>query len=495
MRAERLVRSLGIFCGCPDFEVRGISSNSKQIKQDFIFVAIKGFSDDGSRFIEEAVERGAKAIVYSGVPLPALRMKEAGGRSLSGEGVFFIEVEDARKALAGLAVEFYGNPSLKVKVVGITGTNGKTTVSYLIEAILKEARLLSAVIGTVNYRYNKYLVPAGNTTPAPVELQEMLAGMSREGVGYALIEVSSHALDQGRVDGVNFHSAIFTNLSQDHLDYHKDMKEYFNAKAGLFRRISSPAFAVVNNDDAYAAEIKKAASVSVVGFGIDNQAEVSAKNINLKFSHTEFSLSVPGEELVFKIPLVGRHNVYNVLASAAWAYGAGISLSVVRSALEKPVSLPGRLERIDCARGFAVFIDYAHTEDALKNVISFLRETAGGKIIVVFGCGGLRDKGKRPKMGRAATELSDFAIITNDNPRLEHPQDIIEEIRKGITKTNYSIIPDRSEAIKEALLMAGRGDVVLIAGKGHEEYQIINGTRVYFSDREEVKKCLESMNC
>ncbi len=470
-----------------DFQVKGISCDSRQVKEGFIFVAIEGSRLSGSAFIGEALKNGAQAVVTQAA------VREAGGRPKS-EKALFITVNDARLALARLAAAFYGNPSSKVKVIGITGTNGKTTVSYLIEAILLEAGLAPAVIGTVNYRFKGKVLASRNTTPGPVELQSMLADMSLQGVQYAILEVSSHSLHQYRTEAVDFHSAIFTNLTQDHLDYHGTLENYFEAKARLFKGLSPHAFAVINNDDEYARRVKDFCKADIVTFGMRRESDVTAQNIAMDPAYAEFLLAAKDKEVRLRTSLIGHHNVYNILASVAWAVKEGIKIETICSAIEKFTCVPGRLERIKSRKDFWVFVDYAHTEDALRNVIMSLRRIGKKRIITVFGCGGERDKTKRPKMGQAAVELSDRVIITDDNPRSEDPHAIIEDIKSGIRKDNYSVVRDRLEAIKSALALAEPGDIVLIAGKGHEDYQVYKDKTIHFDDREAVKECLQSMS-
>lgn len=493
MKLSELIKTLDSYhiTSFLDFEVQGISCNSKEVQEDFIFVAIKGTNLDGHRFIQEAIDKGARAII---IQYPVSRIQDSGSRIQDPEGVSFIIVKDSRKALAKLAAQFYGNPSSKMKVVGITGTNGKTTVSYLIEAILKEAGFLPSVIGTVNYRFKDKIIPSKNTTPGPIELQSMLGEMLKEGIDYAIMEVSSHALDQDRTEGINFHSAIFTNLAGDHLDYHKTLRNYFSAKARLFKNMNSNSFAVINNDDIYGRRLQNLTSAQIITYGIKNESSIVAKNIKFDIWHTEFLLDGINRGTNFRTSLIGRHNVYNILAAVCWAQKEGIDLGLIKSAIEKFHLVPGRLERTDTKRDFQVFVDYAHTEDALKNVIETLRELSGNRVIVVFGCGGQRDKVKRPKMGYTVSELADFAIITNDNPRQEDPDRIIEDIKRGIRKDNFCVIPERKEAIRKSLSLAKPGDIVLVAGKGHENYQLLKDRILHFDDREVIKKCLESMN-
>lgn len=488
MRLKNLIKSIDNYKTCnssEDFPVCGISCNSKTVSDDFVFVAIKGNRDDGHKFIQEAIDRGARAII---VQDQGIRVKRQDKK------VNLIKVTDTRKVLARLATEFYGNPSSKMKVIGITGTNGKTTVSYLIEALLKTAGFNPAVIGTVNYRFNDKIIPSKNTTPGPIETQSMLAEMLKQGINYTVMEVSSHALNQDRTEGINYHCAIFTNLTQDHLDYHRTLENYFQAKAKLFQNIRPNAFTIINNDDGYGKKLKNLIPAEVITYGIDNNADIMAGDIKPDIAHTEFLLTTTKEKVNFKTPLIGQHNVYNILAAVALAVREGLDLSLIKSVIEKFDSVPGRMERIDTKRDFSVFVDYAHTEDALRNVIKSLREFASGKIIVVFGCGGERDKTKRPKMGYAVSELADYAIITSDNPRSENPEEIIEDIEKGIKKNNYSVVPERKDAIKESLSLAKLGDIVLVAGKGHEDCQILKDKIVHFDDREVIRECLHSMN-
>jgi UDP-N-acetylmuramoyl-L-alanyl-D-glutamate--2,6-diaminopimelate ligase len=468
----------------PDFTVKGISAYSKAVKPGFAFVAIKGGSCDGNMFIREAILRGAQVVIIG----PQVRLSRNAQPRVS------IRVKDTRAALARLAAAFNGNPSTRLKVVGITGTNGKTTVSYLIESILKHAGFDPAVIGTVNYRYHQQTFPSKNTTPGPMELQPLLKNMVSAGVDYAVMEVSSHALHQERTEGITFHSAVFTNVTQDHLDYHKTIENYFKAKCKLFSCLRAGAFAVTNNDCLYGRRIKDICKVDMISYGIRNRAQVMARDIRMSQVRTTFKVASPAGELCFNVRLIGCHNVYNILAAVSWGIKAGIDLPVIRRAIEGFRCVPGRLERIEQSKKFSVFVDYAHTDDALKNVIEALRHIAQQRIIVVFGCGGDRDVTKRAKMGRVVSSLADFAFITNDNPRSEDPDKIIADITQGMRSHNYCVIADRGEAIRKSLSYAQRGDIVLVAGKGHEDYQIIKDKVIHFDDREVVRACLRSMN-
>ena len=458
-----------------DFTVRGVTCNSKAVKKGYVFIAIKGNKLDGTKFIDEARRAGAGAVISPS----------------AGKGINFIRVKDTRKAASKLAAEFYGNPSTKIKVIGITGTNGKTTISYLLEKVLKVSGKKPAVVGTINYRYNNKVIPSNNTTPGPLYLQRMLADMLRSKVTHCVMEVSSHALHQDRTEGVKFNSAIFSNLTQDHLDYHKTLLNYFKAKSKLFKGLEKSAFAVINNDDKYAERLKKLCPGKVITYGIDRNSQVMARNIKFNYPSTEFLLKTGRASVLIKTRLIGRHNVYNILAVITWALKEGIHLTEIKRAIEEFSLVPGRLEKVECGQGFSIFVDYAHTEDALKNIIQSLRQISENRIIVVFGCGGDRDKTKRPKMGYTVTELADYAVITSDNPRSEDPRNIIRDIERGIRRINYSVVLQRADAIKKSLLLAKRGDIVLVAGKGHENYQVLKNKTVHFDDREVIKACLK----
>lgn len=484
MRLTQLIKSYPNYTLYPElnnFEVEGITNYSKEVLDNFIFVAIKGNQKDGNTFIHEAIEKGARAVVVNSLD----------SMVNTSEKVSFIVVDDTRKALADLSAEFYGHPTEKLRAVGITGTNGKTTISYLIEFLLKESGRTPGVLGTINYRFRNTVIPSKNTTPGPKELQSIFSDMFNDGVDYVVMEVSSHALDQDRTRGIKFCSAVFTNLTQDHLDYHITLENYFLSKAKLFKELSPVSFAVINTDDAHGRRLKELTACRIITYGTENAADVMAKDIHFNISRTEFVVKALDKEIKLKTKLIGFHNVYNILAAVSWGIKEGLDLSVMQGAIEKFNFVPGRLEQLYCNGDFSVFVDYAHTEDALANVVRTLRRVSNNRVIVVFGCGGERDKTKRPKMGRVVSELSDYAIITNDNPRSENPKDIINDIKSGITYGNYCVIPDRMEAIKKSLSMAKKGDVVLIAGKGHEEYQIVKGRALRFDDRQAVKACLK----
>jgi len=461
-------------------EIKGITCNSKAVKKGFVFVAIKGSLQDGGSFIEEAAANGASVLVAQG---QAPKIKFPGKLKL-------VMVKDCRKFLAEASSEFYGRPSENLKVIGITGTNGKTTISYLIEAMARESGSDCGVIGTINYRFKGKEIPAKNTTPGPVELQGLFAKMRAQRIKYCAMEVSSHALDQERVLGIRFVHAVFTNLTQDHLDYHKNLENYFLAKAKLFSALKAGGTAVINSDDKYSRRIKKLIGGRLISYGIKNKSTVMAAQIDSGMRGTEFTLIAPGVNTRIKTQLIGRYNIYNILAAVSWGISEGLRLKDIRAAIEKFKNVPGRLEKLSSKKGLNIFVDYAHTPDALFNVISALRPLVPAKIIVIFGCGGERDKLKRPKMGKIASSLADYVIITSDNPRSEDPARIIQDILGGIRKNNYCVIADRFKAIKAGLKLIKKNDCLIIAGKGHEEYQIFKDRVLHFSDRKAVQKCL-----
>lgn len=464
-------------------EIKGITCNSKNVKKGFVFVAVDGNRQDGSLYIGEAISRGAIAVA-SQKDIPKAKLWES---------VEFIKVEDSREFLAKETARFYGYPSKKLKVTGITGTNGKTTVSYLIEAIARESGLSCGVIGTINHRFKGKVIAAKNTTPGPEQLQGFLAEMASRGGAYCAMEVSSHAVDQKRVSQINFCSAIFTNLTQDHLDYHKNLENYFLAKAKLFRSLPASSTAIINNDDRYGRRIKDMTRAKVMTYGINRPSAVMASDIVFRMHKTEFTLLAPKVNIRIKTNLAGRHNIYNILAAVCWGISEKLNIRDIKNAVEKFKNVPGRLERVACKKGFDIFVDYAHTPDALFNVVSALRPLVQGRIIVVFGCGGERDKLKRPKMGMMAAKLADYTVITSDNPRSEDPKQIIKDICSGIKKNNYCVAVDRFEAIRKGLALAKKGDCLLIAGKGHENSQILKNKVLDFCDRKAVLKCLKLM--
>jgi len=464
-------------------KARGVTDDSRKIKKGDLFIALKGYSLDGHEFIDSAIEKGAKVIV-------AERDFHAP------PGVVKVLLADGRQALSVIAANFYKDPSGKMKVTGITGTNGKTTITYIIENILKCARKEAGVIGTINYRFKGKVVAAKNTTPGPLELESLLAEMFSLGVRSCIMEVSSHSLDQGRVDPVLFDAAVFTNITSDHLDYHKTSQNYFDAKAKIFDKLKKDGVAILNADDKKVVSLKRSIKKKVLTYGFARQADIRAERVRLSLHGSSFDLVTPHGDARITTKLIGKHNISNILASAAASFAQGIKLDVIKKGVESFTLVPGRLESVDAGQPFRVFVDFAHTEDALYNILSLLREVAlDRKIITVFGCGGNRDKTKRPRMGKVACSLSDNVIITSDNPRFEEPADIINDIEAGVRGefSNYHIMPDRSQAIEKALSLASQDSIVVIAGKGHEKYQIVKDSVIPFDDCEVARAMLQSL--
>jgi UDP-N-acetylmuramoyl-L-alanyl-D-glutamate--2,6-diaminopimelate ligase len=486
MRLSELLEALDAPRTSGDVNIRiaGLTQNSRQVLNDYLFVAIRGEKTDGHLFIRDAVEAGATAVVCEEADFPV-------------HGAAKAVVPDARRALALLADAFYGHPSRALRVVGITGTNGKTTVAYLVRNALARAGINAGLIGTIEYRVDGRTIPAERTTPDPVLINSLLAEMVARGCGAAVMEVSSHAIDQQRVEAVRFHVAVFTNLTQDHLDYHVDMDRYLEVKARLFAMLDesaagpTPSRAVINNDDPRAARIIEAARVPVITFGLERPADVRAVDIRLRSGGCSFTAVTPQGELPVQMALIGRHNVSNALAALAVGYAFDLDPAAVADAIAATTRVPGRLEFIENDRGLTVVVDYAHTDDALRNVLTSLREITAGRIITVFGCGGDRDPGKRPKMGAVVNKLSDFSIVTSDNPRSEDPDAIIAQVLTGYeTEDDHLVEPDRRAAIERAVELARPGDTVLIAGKGHETYQQFRNQTIVFDDREVVRAVL-----
>jgi UDP-N-acetylmuramoyl-L-alanyl-D-glutamate--2,6-diaminopimelate ligase len=482
--------------GTVDLEISNLAYDSRKVKEQGLFVAISGNKLDGHRFIEKAVLNGARAVVVEGTD-----QKPA-------EGVTLIRVQNSRQALGRLSASFYGQPASRLFLIGITGTSGKTTTSYLIESILKRAGLAVGVIGTINYRYGNQCFPASVTTPESLDLQALLADMVQEKVSHVVMEVSSHALDQGRVGDMEFDQAIFTNLSQDHLDYHLDLETYFQAKSRLFYdHLKDRGLAIINRDDPYGQRLWQEWEGPKQGFAIENQAAYRPLEIRSDLRGLRVSLQTPKGVFNLKSPLIGRYNIYNFLA--AWAVGEGLGLdsTIIREGLETLTRVPGRMEAVDNPRGVTVLVDYAHKPEALRFALRSLKESQGGRILTVFGCGGDRDKGKRPIMGQVAGQFSRLTVVTSDNPRSEDPLKIIQEIEAGLKEAGlpyidqkvldriplspgYTVISDRREAIAAAVRLAGPGDVVLVAGKGHETYQIVGSKVLSFDDCQEVRRAL-----
>ena len=474
--------------GPVDIDVTGISYDSRKIGKGDIFVALPGKHADGRTFIQDAVRSGAAAVVS--------------GEYVELKGATLVVVKDPLAAMAEISAKLFKHPDRKIFLAGVTGTNGKTTITYFLESIFQNAGIETGVIGTVNYRFADKVLPAPNTTPQSADLYKMLSDMVKSGIKTAVMEVSSHALALGRVAGIEFDLAVYTNLTRDHLDFHKTMEQYFEAKAKLFTglRDGEKKFekaAIINIDDPWGRKLSgMVAKARVVTYGLAKDADIRAENIRTTSGETDFDLKSAYGNSKVCLSLLGQHNVYNALASLAVALASGISLRKAVEGLEKIKSVPGRLQKIDMKLPFTVVVDYAHTDDALNNVLKALLELKPARIITVFGCGGERDTAKRPLMGQIAATLSDFVFITSDNPRGEDPGKIALEIEAGvrkIRKKNYEVVLDREQAIAEAVSLAKKGDILLIAGKGHETYQIIGDQRIHFNDSEMAIKYLSKL--
>ncbi len=491
MRAKKLLSVLTEFDKCgefEDFKILGLSIDSRKTGRDFCFIAIKGTATDGHDYIAAAIDKGARIIICD----EDQRDKIKGiGKN---KNIVCLGVKNPRIAAAKMAAEFFGQPNKKLKITGITGTNGKTTVSFLLDHIFSASQHKGGIIGTIYYKIADHIISAKNTTPDAITIWNLLYNMVAHDLEYCFMEVSSHALDQLRTEGIDFTHAVFTNITQDHLDYHRDLEDYFIAKAKLFQGLLSHRYAVINSDDAYSKRLRKMTKANIIDYAIkDKQAKIRAENIRLGINGTEFTLVASDANIKIKTSIIGRYNVYNILAAVSVAIIEGIKPPVIAAALASFACPPGRLEQLIINRPFKVFVDYAHTDDALKNVLGALRELKPSRIITVFGCGGNRDKKKRPLMGAVAAELSDFLVITSDNPRNEDPEVIIDNIIAGIPAwfTEYSQITDRKKAIEKALNSASSGDFVLIAGKGHETSQTFMDKTIEFDDK---KIALEILN-
>jgi len=474
MKFNHLFRGVDIvdITGNKFIDITNISYDSKQVKESGLFFAVKGTTYNGADFIDEAIERGATCVVSE-------------NDFITYKSVCKARVKDIQKATAKIANNFYNAPSSEMKVIGITGTNGKTTILHMIESILENAGIKTGSIGTINYKIGDKKIPAINTTPSAVMVQRFLSEMLKSNIMNCIMEVSSHSLCQHRVDGVLCSEAIFSNLTPEHLDYHNDMEEYFNAKNKLFDMLKEDGMAILNIDDEYGRRIAKNVKRDFLTYGINKGGDFLATEIDLSVSGSKFKVETPNGTLDINSPLIGYYNIYNILAAIAFAHKREIDANIIVEAINNFTGAPGRLQKVATRRSdFDVFVDYAHTDDALRNVLTALRKIAKGKLLVVFGCGGNRDATKRPQMGKTSAELSDYVFVTSDNPRDEEPAKIIDDIVKGIPTESkrYKILPDRKKAIEASIKMAKKNDIVLIAGKGHEKYQILKDATISFDD-------------
>ncbi len=472
MKLKKLIADLPIelYKGAQDLEITGLSLHSKLVAPGDLFIAKKGRVDDGSRYIDEAIDAGAVAILTD-LPNPFLKK------------VTQLIHPATSEVEAHLAARFYGHPSESLFTIGVTGTNGKTTTTYLIKHFFDLAGSPCGLIGTIEYLIGELRLEAKLTTPDAITNQKLLREMVRHGCKAAVMETSSQGLAQGRCQQIAYDVALFTNLTQDHLDYHLTLEAYAEEKAKLFKMLDGDSFAIVNGDSPWADVMIKGCKAPVLRYGLSAQNDLYADTITLSDHDTTFYVNYRSERVLFHSHLIGRYNIFNVLGALAVCLARGISLSSLPPLLETFYSVPGRLERVKNGRNLNIFVDYAHTPDALEKVLHCLREIKQGKIITVFGCGGDRDRGKRAKMGKAAEEGSDFTIITSDNPRSEVPKQICDEIATGFSQSNYTIVLDRKEAIERAIGMANAKDLILIAGKGHETYQHFSYQTIPFDDR------------
>ena len=484
-----------------DLDISGVSCDSRTIKEGEIFVALRGSSSRGSDFIGDAIEAGAGAILCED------EGSVEGGGPVGG-AVPRLIAEDGREALGLLASTFYGNPSEGLRMVGITGTNGKTTTSYLVESVLQECGARTGVIGTVSYRYGSREVAASHTTPGAIALQSLLGDMSDGGVTDVVLEVSSHALEQRRTYGCSFEVGVFTNLTREHLDYHRTMEDYYDAKRLLFKSLTEGGKAVINIDDEWGEKLAMEVEGSlgrdrVLAFSLFEGGDIYPESSAFTSHGIEAMVHTPDGPLVISSPIIGVHNLYNILAAIGVGTALGLGKGLIAKGIDSLSTIPGRLEKVPLPKGsedkgVTVFVDYGHTPDGLEKALETVHSLlySRGRLITVFGCGGDRDKGKRAKMGRVAVKYSDITVVTSDNPRTESPEKIIRDIEEGMTDVKryvhgihidyrgYYVFKDRREAINEAIAIAGDDDMVLIAGKGHEDYQLIGTKKTHFDDRE-----------
>lgn len=466
----------------PSRRISGVTNDSRKVKKNFLFVAIKGAASDGHNYIDKAIENGATAIVHT---------QDIASKT---SGISYIKVNDAYAAYAFVCECFFDFPARSFDLAGITGTNGKTTTAYILKSMLEKSTFKCGLISTVEYSTGSDIIEGSRTTPEAWELQALFARMKNNSCRNVVMEVSSHGLDQSRTAAARFKAAIFTNLTGDHLDYHNDMENYFNAKKRLFTEFMHPeGKAIINIDDPYSKKlIAFLPPEKVITLGTTPYADCRISPKTATAAGTECGFFFRKKLIYFKSNLIGLHNMYNLASAFLAALSMGVPYEKAVDALSAEYHVPGRLEKYKSPAGAFFFVDYAHTDDALINVLSALKKLATKKIITVFGCGGDRDKTKRPRMGKAAARLSDHVIVTSDNPRTEDPLAIIRDISKGIPSgTPFEIIPDRAEAIKKAVTMAKKDDIVLLAGKGHENYQEINGQHYDFSDSAELQKAFK----
>lgn len=482
MKLSELISVIPFMKENPTFDfinINSIAIDSREVSSGSLFICIRGLQTDGHFFVKQAIENDAAAIISEEVfdsPVP------------------LILVNDTSTILAKVVNKFYGNPTSNLPIIGITGTNGKTTISYLLESIYNKYEKKTGLIGTIQNKIGGEVFQTSHTTPNIVDLQRIFYQMKQKNVEQVIMEVSSHALDMGRIHGTNFDIVIFTNLTQDHLDYHGNQLDYLYAKSLLFSQLGNTygenrKYAVINADDEHAKRIKKATAQDIITYGINSAADITASDIQLNATETKFRLKTPKGTVKITSRLIGMFNIYNMLAASAAAIVNDIPLEVIQSALATLTPISGRFETIDTEEDYTIIVDYAHTPNALENVLETGRQLTGSRLITVVGCGGDRDRSKRPLMAKVAVDLSNYAIFTADNPRSEDPNVIISEMIKDL-EGNFEIEVDRKRAIRKALAIAEPNDIIIIAGKGHEAYQEIAGKKYIFDDREVVRTLL-----
>ncbi|MFQ6040834.1 MAG: UDP-N-acetylmuramoyl-L-alanyl-D-glutamate--2,6-diaminopimelate ligase [Candidatus Poribacteria bacterium] len=514
MKLQQLLNGINVISidGNLDREIDGVAHDSRRVEPNFVFVCYQGIAVDGHEYISDAIEKGATAIISE----KDLSLSKAKGvinncpKELSlPANITWARVKDGRLALSLMAANWYNLPAANLRLIGITGTNGKTSTAHLIHAIFTAAGFKMGIMGSIGHKFGDKFVPAMTTTPDSLKLQQLLKEMVDDGMDSVVMEVTSHSLAQKRVAGIQFDAAAFTNLTQDHLDFHEDMQSYLDAKVELFKQLKKDkGIAILNADDDASQYImqklvsKESEGTSIpngrssgiefplLTYGVEKPADLYVKHVNSTLSNLKFTIITPKGEADVNLKLLGEYNLYNALAAAGVGLSCGIELDAIKTGLESAV-VPGRFELIDCGQDFAVVVDYAHTPDALERLLTASRKITEGRLICVFGCGGDRDRGKRPIMGRIASEIADYVIITSDNPRTEKPAQITAEIEAGVKQGKnkvheslYDVIVDRSSAIKRGIEIARSGDLVVIAGKGHENYQDFGDKRIHFDDRE-----------
>ncbi|MFH0977541.1 MAG: UDP-N-acetylmuramoyl-L-alanyl-D-glutamate--2,6-diaminopimelate ligase [Spirochaetota bacterium] len=468
-----------------DKKIVSVEYDSRKVNDKALFVAVPGFVTDGHLYVKDAISKGVGAVVVSD-------SKAAEFKDIKNNGTVILASHDTRRALSAFSAEIFGNPTSKVPVIGVTGTNGKTSITYMIETVLKDFGMTPGVVGTVNYRWKQKTVNAPNTTPESRDLQEIFANMVSDGVNVIVMEASSHALKLFRVEDIDFNIAAFTNLTRDHLDFHKTFEDYFSSKNRIFQLLEKSSkdnkAAIVNIDDEYGKKIIKDADFGYpfFGFGINRDADyrIDESSISSSLAGVSYALEKPAGGINIKLNVLGNFQIYNSLCAFAVCHKMGVPVNIIQKGLWDLKAIPGRFDSIKSKSGFNVIVDYAHTDDGVQKLLASAKELKPKRIITLLGCGGNRDKTKRPIMGKTAVVNSDWVIFTSDNPRDEDPDEIISDITAGLSETNFEIITDREQAIKKAILTAKEGDLVVLAGKGHEDYQIIKGKKTHFDDHE-----------